>query len=127
MESIPRGAAAAALAVVGTASAIPIPLAQLDFAGLVNVFEIDGGDAPPALRTLAAVGGALTLAVIGTALTGAVLALVEARAAQWLLAGAAVAGLLTALPLWLPAGILLGAAAVVAGGARAPTSSPAPV
>jgi hypothetical protein len=30
--------AAGALAALGAASAIPIPLAQLDFAGLINVF-----------------------------------------------------------------------------------------
>jgi hypothetical protein len=33
--------AAAALVALGTASAIPIPLAQLDFAGVMNVFDID--------------------------------------------------------------------------------------
>jgi hypothetical protein len=41
--------AAAALAALGAASAIPIPLAQLDFAGMINVFHIDSGDSPQAL------------------------------------------------------------------------------
>ena len=40
--------ATAALAALGAASAIPIPLAQLDFAGLLNVFHIDHGDSPRA-------------------------------------------------------------------------------
>src|SRR5438093_12207479 len=48
--------AAAALATLGAASAIPIPLAQLDFAGLVNVFHIDNGDSPRALLVIAGVG-----------------------------------------------------------------------
>jgi len=38
--------AAAALAALGAASAIPIPLAQLDFAGIMNVFNIDAGGSP---------------------------------------------------------------------------------
>ena len=126
MKSAPRGTLAAGLAVIGAASAIPIPLAQLDFAGLVNVFDIDDGGAPRGLAVLAAVGGALTIGAIATALTGAVLALVEAPAAGWVLAIAAVAGFLTALALWLPTGILLGAAAVLAAGSATRRPSPAP-
>ena len=38
--------AAGALAALGAASAIPIPLAQLDFAGLFDAFGIDSGDSP---------------------------------------------------------------------------------
>ena len=34
--------AAAALAVLGAVTAIPIPLAQLEFAGLFNVFDAAG-------------------------------------------------------------------------------------
>jgi hypothetical protein len=38
--------AAAALATVTTAVAMPIPLAQLNFAGLVNALDISAGDTP---------------------------------------------------------------------------------
>jgi hypothetical protein len=66
--------AAAALAALGTASAIPIPLAQLDFAGLINVFNLDAGGSPQALHVIAGVGGVLTLAVLALALAGSFLA-----------------------------------------------------
>jgi hypothetical protein len=49
--------AAAALAAFGAASAIPIPLAQLDFAGIVDAFDIDAGDSPDALLVIAGIGG----------------------------------------------------------------------
>src|SRR5215210_358661 len=98
--------AAAALAAFGAASAIPIPLAQLDFAGLFNAFDIDNGDAPRALLVMAGVGGVLTVAVL--ALTGA-------PAARNVLVAAALAGLVTATPLWLPAGVVIGAAAMLLG------------
>lgn len=115
--------AAAALAVFGAASAIPIPLAQFDFAGLVNAFNIDSGDSPRALLVMAGVGGFLTIAVLALAFTGAGLALAGAPTARPLLITAALAGLVTAMPLWIPAGIVIGAAAVLlsapsAGGAR---------
>ena len=42
-----RRIAASALAALGAASAIPIPLAQLDFAGLFSAFNIDSGDCLP--------------------------------------------------------------------------------
>jgi hypothetical protein len=43
--------AAPALAALGPASAIAIPLARLDFAGgLITAFNIDSGDSPLALR-----------------------------------------------------------------------------
>ena len=45
----PNRLAAAALAALGAASAMPIPLAQLDFAGLFNAFNIDSGGSPQAL------------------------------------------------------------------------------
>jgi hypothetical protein len=117
--------AAAALAVFGAASAIPIPLAQLDFAGIVNVFGIDSGDSPSALRAIAGVAGVLTIAVLALAFVGAALAATGAPAARGLLITAALAGLATAMPLWIPAGILIGAAAVVLGPAQRPSAAPA--
>jgi hypothetical protein len=107
--------AAAALATFGAASAIPIPLAQLDFAGLVNAFDIDNGDSPRALLVMAGVGGFLTIAVLAMAFAGAGLALAGAPTARPLLFAAALAGLVTAMPLWIPAGVVLGAAAVLLG------------
>jgi hypothetical protein len=107
--------AAAALAGLGAASAIPIPLAQLDFAGLVNVFNIDSGDSPRALHIIAGVGGILTLGVLALALAGATLALTGNSAARAILIAAALAGLVTAMPLWIPAGVVIGAAALVLG------------
>jgi hypothetical protein len=107
--------AAAALAAFGAASAIPIPLAQLDFARLTNVFDIDHGDAPRALLVMAGVGGFLTIAVLGLAFAGAGLALAGAPSARPMLLAAALAGLVTAMPLWLPAGVVIGAAAWLLG------------
>jgi hypothetical protein len=107
--------AAAALATVGTASAIPIPLAQLDFAGVVNVFGIQHGDSPRALLVIAGVGGVLTFAVLALAFVGSCLALAGAPSARAVLIAAALAGLATAMPLWIPSGIVIGAAAVVLG------------
>ena len=125
--------AAAALAALGAASAIPIPLAQLDFAGLINVFNIDHGDSPRALLVIAAVGGMLTFAVLALAFAGSFLAATGARSARTLLIAAALAGLVTAMPLWIPAGVLIGAAALLlghvsdrrtSGGPRTGTCSP---
>jgi hypothetical protein len=112
--------AAATFAGVGAAVAIPIPLAQLDFAGLVNVFDIQSGGSPRALVVLAAVGGVLTCAVLATALAGVVLAATGARRARAVLLTAAIAGFVTATPIWLPAGIVIGAAALLA---ESPTAS----
>lgn len=105
--------AAAALAALGAAVAIPIPLAQLDFAGVINVFNIESGGSPRALVAIAAAGGVLTSAVLVTALAGAVLAATGARPARAVLLTAAVAGFVTALPIWLPAGVVIGAAALL--------------
>jgi hypothetical protein len=113
-----RRVLAAALATLGAGSAIPIPLAQLDFAGVWNVFAIESGDSPHALRVVAAVGGVLTIVVLALAFAGAALALAGAPAARTVLIAAAVAGLATAMPLWLPAGAAIGAAAVVLGPPR---------
>jgi hypothetical protein len=115
--------AAAALAALGVASAIPIPLAQLDFAGLIDVFDIDSGDSPHALHVIAGVGGALTIGVLALGLVGAALAAAGSSAARAVLVTAALAGLVTAMPLWLPAGIVIGAAAVLVG--RAAETPPA--
>jgi hypothetical protein len=104
---------AAPLAALGAASAIPIPLAQLDFAGLITVFNIDHGDSPHALLVIAAVGGTLTFVVLALALAGSFLAATGARSARTLLIAAALAGLVTAMPLWIPAGVLIGAAALL--------------
>jgi hypothetical protein len=105
--------AAAALAALGAASAIPIPLAQLHFAGLINAFNIDSGDSPRALLVLAGFGGALTFAVLAVAFAGAFLAATGAASARVVLIAAALAGLVTAMPLWIPAGVLIGAAAAL--------------
>lgn len=111
----PRAVAAAALAAFGAASAIPIPLAQLDFAGLFNVFNIDANDVPRGLLVVAAIGGFLTIAAILLAFAGAALAFVGAPSARTVLAAAALGGFVTALLVWVPVGIVLGAAAVLAG------------
>jgi hypothetical protein len=107
--------AAAALAALGAASAIPIPLAQLDFAGFWNVFDIDSGDSPRALHIIMGVGGVLTIGVLALAFVGAALAATGNPAARAVLVAAALAGLVTAMPLWVPAGVVIGAAAVVLG------------
>jgi hypothetical protein len=107
--------AAAALAALGAASAIPIPLAQLDFAGLFNAFNIDSGESLRALLVIAGVGGILTIAVVALAFAGAALALTGAPIARSILIAASLGGLVTAMPLWIPAGILIGAAAVILG------------
>ena len=110
--------AAAALAALGAASAIPIPLAQLDFAGIVNVFHIDDGDTPDALLVIVGVGGALTIGVLALAFAGAFLAATGAASARTVLIIAALVGLVTAMPLWIPAGVLIGVAALLLGPSR---------
>jgi hypothetical protein len=107
--------AAAALAALGAASAIPIPLAQLDFAGLFNAFNIDSGDSPRALLIIAGIGGILTTAVIALAFAGAALALTGAPSARSILITASLGGLVTAMPLWIPAGVVIGTAAFILG------------
>jgi hypothetical protein len=107
--------AAAALAALGAASAIPIPLAQLDFAGLFDAFNIDSGDSPRALLVIAGVGGILTIAVVALAFAGAALALTGAPSARSILIAASLGGLVTAMPLWIPAGVVIGVAALILG------------
>jgi hypothetical protein len=104
---------AAALGTLGAASAIPIPLAQLDFAGLINVFNIEHGDSPRTLLVIAGVGGMLTFTVLALAFTGCFLAATGAASARAILIAAALAGLVTAMPLWIPAAVVIGAAALL--------------
>jgi hypothetical protein len=106
---------AAALAALGAASAFPIPLAQLDFARLINVFNVDSGDSPDALLVIVGVGGGLTFVVLALAFVGAGLALAGAPAARAVLVTAALSGLVTAMPFWIPAGVVIGAAALILG------------
>ena len=73
------------------------------------------GSSPAALLVLAGVGGILTVAVLGLAFVGAGLALTCAPAARILLIVAALAGFVTAMPLWIPAGVVIGAAAILLG------------
>jgi hypothetical protein len=94
--------AAAALGTLGATSAIPIPLAQLDFPGLFNAFNIGSGNSPRALVVMAGVGGILTIAVVTLAFAGAALALTGAPIARSILIAAALAGSVTAMPLWNP-------------------------
>jgi hypothetical protein len=115
--------AAGALAAFGAASGIPIPIAQLDFAGIVNVFGIESGDSPGALLVIAGVGGVLTIGVLIAALVGSALALAGSASARAVLIGAAVAGLVTAFPFWVPAGIVIGTAAVLVGRVERPSSA----
>jgi hypothetical protein len=115
MNPRPQHMAAAALATIGAASAIPIPLAQLDFAGAFNAFNIDNGDTPPAVIALAGVCGVLTALVIVLAFVGAVLILIGSDVARTTLVTAAIAGLATAMPFWIPTGVILGSAVLVLG------------
>ncbi len=107
--------AAAALAALGAASGLPLALAQLDYAGIINLFGVDPGDTPHAVVVLAGIGGVLTLCVIAIALLGAGLCIAGSNTARPLLIAAAIAGFATALMFWLPAGIAIGAGAVLAG------------
>ena len=62
---------------------------------------------------IAGVGGILTIAVLGFAFVGVGLALTGAPAARNVLIAAALAGFVTAMPLWVPAGVVIGAAAIL--------------
>ena len=61
--------------------------------------------------------------VIALAFAGTSLAFVGARNARTFLIAAAVAGLVTAMPRWIPSGVVLGAAALILGNAE-PTRTP---
>ena len=71
---------------------------------------------------IAAVGGILTIAVVALAFAGAVLTLTGAPSARSILIAAALAGLLTAMPLWIPAGVVIGAAALILGNSSEPNA-----
>lgn len=114
----PNRIAAAALAVLGAANAIPFALAQLDFAGVFSTFGIDSGDTPRGVLVIAGVSGGLTFGVLALALCGAWLSLAGSPAARDVLIAAAVTGFATALVFWIPSGIMIGAAAVVLDHAR---------
>ena len=106
---------AAALAAIGVASAIPIPLAGLDFAGVLDIFNIDNGDTPRGVIAIVVVAAILTTGVLALACVGVALAAVGSPAARPVLVVSAVAGVVTAMPAWLPTGVLLGAAAYLLG------------
>lgn len=119
MRSSTRNWLAAALGVAGAVSGIPLAFAQLDFAGVVDVFGITT-DAPAGLRVIAGIGGVLTLVVIVLGLGGAVLAATGHPVARLVLGVAAVAGFATALLPWLPSAVALGAAAWLLEGSATP-------
>jgi hypothetical protein len=123
MNPTPQHVTAAALAALGATCAIPIPLAQLDFAGVFNVFNIDSGDAPQALRVIAGIGAVLTLAVLALAFVGVALVLSGSPLARNVLIVAAVARFATAMPFWIPAGVVLGASATLLGRAQSADAS----
>jgi hypothetical protein len=104
---------ASALAALGAVSAVPLALAQLDFAGVLNAFDIHAGDAPHAVLVPAGVSGALTCVVAIAALVGAALAMTGSHSARGVLVAVAVAGLVSATILWIPTGLAIGAAAVL--------------
>src|SRR6266566_4395045 len=100
----PNRLAAAALAALGAASAMPIPLAQTRFRRPLQRIQhrqrrLTAG-APRDRRRRRI----LTIAVLGFAFVGVGLAL-----------AAAPAGFVTAMPLWVPAGVVIGAAAILLG------------
>lgn len=124
MNQHPHQLAAAGVAFLGAAQAIPIPLAQFDFAGAFNAFNIDHGDSPQALLVMAAVGGVLTCVVIVLAFVGAILLFAGSDHGRPVLVGAAVAGLATAFPLWIPTAVILGVAVLIASRGRQSAAGP---
>ncbi len=111
----PNRLAAAALAALGAASAMPIPLAQTRFRRPLQRIQhrqrrLTAG-APRDRRRRRI----LTIAVLGLAFVGVGLALTGAPAARNVLIAAALAGFVTAMPLWVPAGVVIGAAAILLG------------
>jgi hypothetical protein len=123
MNDTSQRLAAAALAALGVASAVPIPVAGLDFAGILDVFNIDGGDTPRGV-TVAVVGASMaTIAVLIVACVGIVLTATGSRAARQVLLTAAIAGFATAVFAWLPTAVLLGAAAHLVDKKAAPNAN----
>lgn len=111
MNTTSQRLVAAALAALAVVSAVPIPLAGLDFAGIVDVFHIDGGDVSRGVVTVVTGAAVLTIGILLLACAGIVLAATGSRAARPVLLIAAAAGIVTAMAAWLPAGLLLGVAA----------------
>jgi hypothetical protein len=101
----------AALATIGIVAAIPIPLAGLDFAGVLDIFRISPGDTPGAVLAIVAVAAILTVGVLVLAAAGVAMTLAGSPRARVLLIAAAIAGIVTAMPAWLPTAALLGVAA----------------
>lgn len=84
------------------------------------MLNIKHGDSPRALLVIAGIGGVLTTGVLILAFAGSVLAATGAPSARAFLITAALTGLVTAMPLWIPAGIVIGAAAILLGHPAAP-------
>jgi hypothetical protein len=105
----------AGLGAIGAANAIPLALAQLDFAGVVNAFDIHAGDTPTAVLVLAGIGGVVTAGIAVAALIGAGLALTGSTIAAPVLTACTVAGFVSATIFWVPAGVAIGLAARFAG------------
>jgi hypothetical protein len=101
----------AALATIGIVAAVPIPLAGLDFAGVLDIFRISHGDTPRALLAVVTVAAVLTVGVLLLAAAGVAMTLAGSPRARVLLTAAAIAGIVTAMPAWLPTAVLLGVAA----------------
>ena len=108
--TIDRRLIAAALAAFVAANALLLALAQLDFAGVLNVLNIDGNDSATALRLFAGASGVGSIGVAVGAATGAVQAATGASSARGILEVTAIAGFATATILWFPSAAMLGAA-----------------
>jgi hypothetical protein len=105
--------AAAALAAFAAATAVPLGLAQLDFAGIVTFVGIDHGDTPSGVLVFAGVSGIATLVLSVVALAGAALALVEPRRGRKTVVAVALGGLVSATIFWIPQAVMLAAAAFI--------------
>ncbi len=106
--------AVSALGIGGATLGIPIGLAQLDFAGILNFVNIDSGDSPTALLVIAGISGFGTLALAAVGLVGGALAFTDLVWARRLLLVAALGGIVSATIFWLAPGVALGAAAMLA-------------
>ncbi len=106
--------AVSALGIGGATLGIPIGLAQLDFAGILNFANVDSGDSPTALLVIAGVSGFGTLALALVGLVAGALAVTDLVWARRLLLVAALGGIVSATIFWLAPGVALGAAAVLA-------------
>ncbi|MFN8224741.1 MAG: hypothetical protein U0R50_16020 [Gaiellales bacterium] len=109
---------AGVLAALGALAGIPLVLAQLDFAGVVDVFSIEHGDVAHGLIVLATIAAAATGTIVAAGLAGAALCLAGSAYARPVLTAVAIAGFATALMLWLPIALTLGAAVHLLGRAE---------